>query len=131
MGKIAGTTYFKIDGQQLSVTGGIEVPMNTKVRDDVIGLDGSVDYKETSRAPYTKVTAKVPKNFPVDKITSSDVMTITSELANGQVYVLSNAWLHGEATITRKRAPWILSSTVRRDFTSDKRTCAQKADYGA
>ncbi|ECH0885419.1 hypothetical protein FPD06_11365, partial [Salmonella enterica] len=59
--------------------------MNTKVRDDVIGLDGSVDYKETSRAPYTKVTAKVPKNFPVDKITSSDVMTITSELANGQV----------------------------------------------
>ncbi|MEJ5548678.1 phage tail protein, partial [Salmonella enterica subsp. enterica] len=23
MGKIAGTTYFKIDGQQLSVTGGI------------------------------------------------------------------------------------------------------------
>lgn len=26
MGKIAGTTYFKIDGQQLSVTGGIEVP---------------------------------------------------------------------------------------------------------
>ncbi|EBC0575492.1 phage tail protein, partial [Salmonella enterica] len=44
-----------------------------------------------------KVTAKVPKNFPVDKITSSDVMTITSELANGQVYVLSNAWLHGEA----------------------------------
>ncbi|HFG9316987.1 TPA: phage tail tube protein, partial [Salmonella enterica subsp. enterica serovar Poona] len=75
MGKIAGTTYFKIDGQQLSVTGGIEVPMNTKVRDDVIGLDGSVDYKETSRAPYTKVTAKVSKNFPVDKITSSDVMT--------------------------------------------------------
>lgn len=97
MGKIAGTTYFKIDGQQLSVTGGIEVPMNTKVRDDVIGLDGSVDYKETSRAPYTKVTAKVPKSFPVDKITSSDVMTITSELANDQVYVLSNAWLHGEA----------------------------------
>lgn len=89
MGKIAGTTYFKIDGQQLSVTGGIEVPMNTKVRDDVIGLDGSVDYKETSRAPYTKVTAKVPKNFPVDKITSSDVMTITSELANGQVLTLS------------------------------------------
>ncbi|HEJ0068316.1 TPA: phage tail protein, partial [Citrobacter koseri] len=25
MAKIAGTTYFKIDGQQLSITGGIEV----------------------------------------------------------------------------------------------------------
>jgi len=97
MTRIAGTCYFKIDGQQLSVTGGIEVPMNTRVRDDVIGLDGSVDYKETSRAPYTKVTAKVPGNFPVDKITTADQMTITSELANGQVYVLSNAWLSGEA----------------------------------
>ena len=97
MGKIAGTTYFKIDGQQLSVTGGVEVPMNTRVRDDVIGLDGSVDYKETHRAPYTKVTAKVPEHFPVDKITSSDAMTITSELANGRVYVLCGAWLHGEA----------------------------------
>lgn len=97
MAKIAGTTYFKADGQQLSITGGIEVPMNTQVRDDVIGLDGSVDYKETTRAPYTKVTAKVPEGFPIDKITTSDQMTLTSELANGLVYVLSNAWLHGEA----------------------------------
>ncbi len=97
MARIAGTTYFKTDGQQLSITGGIEVPMNTKVNDDVISLDGTVDRKETHRAPYTKVTAKVPKDFPIDKITSSDQMTLTSELANGMVYVLSSAWLHGEA----------------------------------
>ena len=56
MPRIAGTCYFKIDGQQLSMTGGIEVPMNTKVNDDVIGLDGSVDRKETHRAPYIKGT---------------------------------------------------------------------------
>ncbi|MCS2162962.1 phage tail tube protein [Scandinavium sp. H11S7] len=97
MGKIAGTCYIKLDGLQISATGGIEVPMNTKVRDDVLGLDGSVDFKETHRAPYTKLTAKVPKDFPVSKIVDSTEMTITSELANGQVYVLSSAWLHGEA----------------------------------
>ncbi len=33
----------------------------------------------------------MPKNFPVSKITSSDEMTITAELANGQVYVPSSA----------------------------------------
>ena len=88
MPRIAGTCYFKIDGQQLSMTGGIEVPMNTKVNDDVIGLDGSVDRKETHRAPYIKGTFKVPKDFPVNKITTSDQMTITAELANSQVYVL-------------------------------------------
>ena len=97
MPRIAGTCYFKIDGQQLSMTGGIEVPMNTKVNDDVIGLDGSVDRKETHRSPYIKGTFKVPKDFPVNKVTTSDQMTITAELANDQVYVLSSAWLHGEA----------------------------------
>ncbi|EFH8551698.1 hypothetical protein GS468_16865 [Escherichia coli] len=31
MARIGGTCYFKIDGQQLSLTGGIEVPMNKTV----------------------------------------------------------------------------------------------------
>lgn len=75
----------------------LEVPMNTNVRDDIVGMAGDVDYKETWRSPYVKGTFKVPKNFPVDKITTSDQMTITAELANGMVYVLSAAWLHGEA----------------------------------
>ncbi|AKZ72813.1 MULTISPECIES: phage tail tube protein [Enterobacteriaceae] len=97
MPRIAGTCFIKVDGLQLSPTGGIEVPMNLKVRDDIVDLSGGVDFKETHRAPYTKFTGKVPKDFPVDKITESTEMTITSELANGQVYVLSQAWLHGEA----------------------------------
>lgn len=97
MGRIAGTTFFKIDSEQLSLTGGITVPMNTSINDDVIGLDGSVDRKETHRAPFIKGTYKVPKGFPVDKIISSDNMTATAELANGMVYVLRAAWLHGEA----------------------------------
>lgn len=96
MAKIAGTCYIKVDGLQLSATGGIEVPMNTKIKESISGLDGSVDYKETSRAPYTKLTAKVPKGFPHDKLTDSDNMTVTSELANGDVYVLSGAFVEGE-----------------------------------
>ncbi|MEA7178551.1 phage tail tube protein, partial [Salmonella enterica subsp. enterica serovar Montevideo] len=42
MARIGGTCYFKIDGQQLSLTGGIEVPMNRTVNDDIIGLDGKI-----------------------------------------------------------------------------------------
>lgn len=96
MSRIGGTCYVKVDGQQLSLTGGIEVPVNTSVKDDVIGLDGSVDYKETHRAPYVKGTFKMPKDFPRSKLTSSDAMTVTAELATGDVYVLSSAWVHGE-----------------------------------
>lgn len=98
MARIAGTTYFKIDGDQLSLTGGIEVPLNTLIRDDVIGLDGSIDTKETFKAPYIKGTFKVPKDFPTDKVTTAMNMTVTAELANGMVYVLREAWLSGEAS---------------------------------
>ncbi|WP_455424795.1 phage tail tube protein [Dryocola sp. LX212] len=98
MARIAGTTYFKLDSEQLSLTGGIEVPLNTVVRDDVVGLDGSVDYKETFRAPYIKGTFKVPASFPISKITQSMNMTATAELANGLVYVLREAWLSGESS---------------------------------
>lgn len=97
MARIAGTTYFKIDGEQLSLTGGITVPLNTTVNDDVIGLDGSIDTKETHRAPFIKGTFKIPADFPIDKVTQSKNMTATAELATGKVYVLRGAWLHGEA----------------------------------
>ncbi len=40
---------------------------------------------------------KCPKIFRSTKLPASDQMTITAELANGMVYVLSAAWLHGEA----------------------------------
>ncbi|OSK10455.1 putative bacteriophage protein [Escherichia coli M056] len=120
MARIGGTCYFKIDGQQLSLTGGIEVPMNKTVNDDIIGLDGSVDRKETHRAPYVKGTFKVPKNFPVSKITTSDEMTITAELANGQVYVLSSAWLHGEANQMPKKVRRSLNFTAKKEITSDR-----------
>lgn len=93
--------------------------MNRTVNDDIIGLDGSVDRKETHRAPYVKGTFKVPKNFPVSKITSSDEMTITAELANGQVYVLSSARCTVKRTIMPKKARLILSSTVKKGITSD------------
>lgn len=99
MGRIAGTTYFKVDGTQLSLTGGIEVPLNQAVKESIVGLDGSNDYKETTRAPYIKGTFKVPKDFPISKLAAGDDMTCTTELANGLVYVLKGAWLEGEANL--------------------------------
>lgn len=96
MGRIAGTCYFKVGSDQLSLTGGIEVPFNTATRDDVMGLDGSADFKETFRAPYAKGTFKVPSSFPIDTLVNSTDMTITVEFANKMVYVLREAWLSGE-----------------------------------
>ncbi len=59
--------------------------------------EGEVFYKETHRAPFVKGTFIVERAFPLQKLVSATQMTLTAELANGQVYVLSGAWLSGEA----------------------------------
>ncbi|MDU1063058.1 MAG: phage tail tube protein [Leclercia adecarboxylata] len=96
MSRIAGTTFIKVDSGQLSLSGGIEVPMSNKKRDPIVALDGSVHYKETFIAPYVKGTFVVPPDFPVSKLTESEGMTVTAELANGMVYVLREAWISDE-----------------------------------
>ncbi|MGL5344876.1 MAG: phage tail tube protein [Plesiomonas sp.] len=94
--RIAGTCYVKVDGGQLSLTGGIEVPANLSVKESIVGLDSSVHYKETFRAPYIKGTYKVDGKFPFRQLEKNDDMTVTAELANGMVYVLKSAWVEGE-----------------------------------
>ena len=121
MARIGGTCYFKIDGQQLSLTGGIEVPMNRTVNDDIIGLDGSVDRKETHRAPYVKGTFKVPKNFPVSKITSSDEMTSLPSWRTVRSMYCRLPGCTAKRTIMPKKARSILSSTVKKGITSNER----------
>jgi len=93
----AGTCYIKVDGTQLEVSGSVEIPLNTTVRETVLSTQGAVGYKETKRAPYVKLDAVFTRNFPLESLTDADSMTVTAELANGKTYVLSEAWLEGEA----------------------------------
>ena len=97
--RIAGTCYIKVDGTQLDVNGSVEVPLNLKVRESIMSPQGNSGYKETLRAPFVKLTANFTRDFPFKTLSENDNMTITAELANGSVYVLSQAWLEGEADI--------------------------------
>lgn len=97
MSKIGGICYIKVDGEQLDLTGGIETPLNKKIKEGVATLSGGVNHTEKYRVPYIKGTFAITKDFPIDKIFDSDDMTVTAELANGLVYVLSNAFVAGES----------------------------------
>lgn len=90
--KVAGTTYFKVDGTQLTVTGGAEAPLMDKKRETVYpGF-----YKEEELAPYLKVTTIFEPNFPIKTLQNGRDMTATCEFANGKVYVLAGAYQVGE-----------------------------------
>lgn len=98
MGKrLAGTCYFKVDGQQLELQGNLEFPMTTVSRETLLSTGGPVGYKETLGAPYIQGDFIVTTDFPVDLLMESESMTITAECANGMVYTLSDAWLVGDA----------------------------------
>lgn len=95
MGKrVAGTAYIKVDGMQLTVTGGAEAPLMAVKRETVYpGF-----YKEEALAAYLKMTVIHDPDLDLKKLTEGKDMTVTCEFNNGKVYVLSGAYLVDEPT---------------------------------
>ncbi|WP_025127699.1 phage tail tube protein [Pseudomonas sp. PH1b] len=89
---IAGTCYVKVDGAQLTISGGCEAPLMAVKRETVVpGF-----YKETDLTPSFKVTALHTPDFPLKPLIEGVDMTVTCEFANGKVYVLAGAYLVDE-----------------------------------
>jgi len=97
--RIAGVVYFKIDGEQLECTGSLQVPLNTKVRETVMGQTKIAGFKETLRPGFISGAFAFDAEFPIEKVTDGEDLTITAELANGKTYVLSNAVLVDESDV--------------------------------
>lgn len=92
--KVAGTAYIKVDGTQLTVTGGAEAPLMDKKRETVYpGF-----YKEEELTAYLKMTVLHDPALPIKTLTEGTDMTVTCEFNNGKVYVLSGAYLVDEPT---------------------------------
>lgn len=90
--KVAGTSFVKVDGAQLTLQGGHEVPLSDKKRETVVpGF-----YKEEDLPGFVKVSVVHTPDFPRKQLVEGRDMTVTSELANGKTYVLSQAYLVGE-----------------------------------
>jgi len=98
--RIAGTCYFKVDGEQLELEGGIEVPLFKTKREATESISGPTGFfKETDVIPFIKGSFLVPDSFPLSKLESGTDLTITAELANGMVYTLSGAFIVGDAAL--------------------------------
>ena len=97
--KVAGTCYFKIDGEQIDLTGSVEVPLSDTTRETVMSHSGPAGFKETARAPHVKISAIFVKEFPLETLRNGTDITCTVELANGRVYTLAGAYLVGETNI--------------------------------
>lgn len=90
--KVAGTVYVKVDGDQLTVTGGTECPVMDVKRETVApGF-----FKEEDLPPYVKLTAVDDPDLPLARLAAATNSTIVVEQKNGRVYTLAGAYLVGE-----------------------------------
>lgn len=94
--KVAGTCYIKVDGEQLVITGGVEVALSSVKRETVV----KGYFKEEDRVPFTKVDAVMTPDFPITKLVNGTNMTITTEFKTGRSYVLSGAYLVDDVNVT-------------------------------
>lgn len=94
--KVAGTCYIKVDGDQLTVTGGVEVPLSKYKRETII----KGYFKEEDLTPFVKVDVVKTPRFPMAKLQNNTNMTITVEFKDGSSYVLSGAYLVDEVKVT-------------------------------
>lgn len=98
--KVAGICFIKADDQQFEVTGSVEVPLSTTIREPMESLSGeSGNYRESGVAPYVRFTAHNEADLDYDKIASATDLTVVAELANGRVYTLTEAYLSGETVV--------------------------------
>ncbi len=94
--KVAGTVYFKIDGQQLVTTGGVEAPLNKYTRETIV----KGHYKEEDVIPFLKVDAVKTNGVDWQKIADATSMTVTAEFKDGSTYVLTGAYVVGDLNVT-------------------------------
>ncbi|WP_261840950.1 phage tail tube protein [Aliamphritea ceti] len=96
---VSGRIFFKVDGQQYSVSAGITYNLGRPKRES--GSDSSFEhhFKEVAQVPYISGELFDNKSLDVAKFLDLDNATITAELATGKSIVLRNAWQTGEGEV--------------------------------
>lgn len=90
--RIAGVAYLKANGQQYPLKGSLTVSPSDTEREGIAGQDYVHGYKETPRVPYIEGDVSTVPELSIEAINRLTDVTVTAELANGRVYVLSKAW---------------------------------------
>jgi hypothetical protein len=92
MARVAGIAYVKVNGSQQPLRGSFTVSPSSTERTGIAGQDYVHGYMEVPRVPYIAGDITLTPGVLIDDLDAMVDETVTAELANGKVYVLSNAW---------------------------------------
>jgi hypothetical protein len=94
--RVAGTAYVLRDGVQYSVQGELTINPLSRIREPVVGVDGVHGFKETAQAPSISVKVTKDEKLSLKAFENVTNSTITAEIPDGTVYVLTEAFQSGE-----------------------------------
>lgn len=91
--RVAGVAYLKVDGAQYPLRGNFTVSPSPVERAGIAGQDYVHGFSENPRVPYIEGDVTLVPDLSIEDVDAiNGGATVTAELANGRVYVLSNAW---------------------------------------
>lgn len=93
---VAGTAYVKLDGGQLALKGGLTIDPTTVTREPMVGQDGPHGFKTMPKMPSIAVTLTKGEELSLVALNRITDSTVTAEVADGTVYVLSEAFQSGD-----------------------------------
>jgi len=90
--RFAGIAYVYQNGQQLPLKGNFTISPSRIERTGIAGQDRVHGYSEMPRVPYIEGDISMTDELSIEELENITDATITTELANGRIYVLQEAW---------------------------------------
>jgi hypothetical protein len=88
----AGRVYVSLEGQRIDVKAeGIEYGFGLAKLSEIVGADGLHGFAGEPQAPFISFTVTDHKKLDVEDLLKAQDVTVTAELFNGKVLVLSQA----------------------------------------
>ncbi len=91
MARVAGIAYLKVDGTQYDLVGNFNASPSMLAREMLAGQDGVHGYSEMPRVPYIEGDIRLAAGLTVAQLDAMTNVTVTAELANGEVVSLQQA----------------------------------------
>jgi Phage tail tube protein len=99
---IGGNAYFVIDGRQYSTSGDFTVKIQDRKATAVVASSGEVFYTEEAVPGTIAGNLFTTPDLDTNTVTAIRDATVTVELKNGQVAVLSHAVFTGDGSVKSK-----------------------------
>jgi len=100
----AGTVFFKVNGIQHAAKGSFTYNLGASKREAIVGGDTVHGYKETIQVPFIEGEITDSSDLDLGKLVNLDGATVTLELANNKVIVLSDAWFAADGDVQTEEA---------------------------